>query len=668
MTTPKSPTLKNTSLVALAMVFLSLLTSQAFALTLTETDKLYPVHQDVSYWLTDDQTLNVMQAAKQPEKFALHRETSPLNLGYSKQTLWLNFMINNQTNMDQWILEYRYYPPHQLDIYQKNQSGAFIRVNTSDTIWPSRYLAYQLELPPGESVFYVRMATNSSLTMPFALSTAPVFSEQKQVFYFAQALYFGWISSLILYNAFLFFSLRDRRFGIYASFATSLGIGLALYYGFPQQFLGLAHSVSLSVASTVFLNISILLAIAFIRRFIDTRKALPKSDRVLQALSVIFWMSLVVAIFQPESALSSIILSIGAPVWALSVFVIALVSFLKGHKAARFFLIAWSALLAAAAIGAARNFGWIPTNTFTYYILQIGSAIEMLLLAMALADAMRIERAQHEQTQQASLADSQAMQKILTENQSMLEYKVSSRTQNIQASLSKVQSAFKTYMRFGAMISHEFKNPLNAMLNQIDTLKLEKEHGIDHSERRLTAIEGQATRLKTLFEHWLSTDQLISGQLSPNFKSLALSPWLQDARELIESIHPDCSFEFSAVASEDAYVQMDPTLVQVALFNLIDNACRYSAPGEPITIQTMVSDQSLALSVVNEPASPMNHDQLQESLGAYQSFPKSHHEGTGLGLSLVKLIAETHQGTLAAELIDRRHVQYSMSMPVIQKG
>ena len=418
-------------------------------------------------------------------------------------------------------------------------------------------------------------------------------------------------------------------------------------------------------------NLASLFAIIFARRFLNTPAHAPFGDRVLLLISLFFLTSIVTVLIWPESTTPSWLLSLGAPVGAIIAMVIALLCLIRGYKQARFFLIAWSALLLASVVASLRNFGWVDTTPLTSYSIQIGSAIEMLFLAIALADSMRIERVERERErereriQQASLQDSLANQKVLTSQQSVLEQKVIKRTQNIQASLFKAQSAFKTYMRFGAMISHEFKNPLNAILNQIETLNLERQHGIDQSEKRLTSIEGQAKRLKTLFEHWLSTDQLISGQLSADFKTITLQPWLGETRELIESIHNDRAFEFHLMVNPAAEAVMDATLVQIALFNLVDNACRYSPEDASIRMLAQVTDQKLSLEVVNTPSHPMTEEQLNESLGAYCTFSNKQKDSTGLGLSLVGLIAETHEGSLDAHLLDEGKVRFVMCLPVV---
>jgi len=635
-------------------------------LDLEETENAYSLRSHLFYLLAPGHK-TVRDITQNPQDFKRHTGQSVLNLGYSTKALWLNFTVNNESLSDRWILEYGYYPPKTFELYQKKTDGTYQRLDSPGNKWPSRYLAYKLPLTQGLNEFYLKIHTNASLTVPLTLSTPRHFSQNKQVFYFAQALYFGWVASLILYNLFLFLSFRDQRFGYYILFASSLALALAFYYGFPQQMLEMEYSDTTTIIGTVLFNLASLFAISFARRFLSTKLHAPIGDRVLLFISIIFWASIVTVVIWPESTTSSWLLSLGAPAGAVIAMIIAILCLIRGYKQARFFLIAWSALLLASTIASLRNFGWIETTTLTSYSIQIGSAIEMLLLAIALADSMRIERIEHERLQQSSLADSLAKQKTLTSNQSILERRVNQRTKNIQASLFKVQSAFKTYMRLGAMISHEFKNPLNAILNQIDTLHMERNHGIDQSERRLTSIEGQAKRLKTLFEHWLSTDQLISGQLSTDFKTIDLMPWLEEVRELVENIHSDRRFDFDVTIGLGTKVEMDPTLVQIAFFNLVDNACRYSPKASAVHLWADASNCMLLLGVTNHPITPMTEEKLEESLEAYCTFAQSGNAGTGLGLSLVKLIADTHKGSLNASLTAEGHVSFVIHLPVLDQ-
>lgn len=636
----------------------------AQGLSLKDPDQAYTLTSQIAYLLTDED-LNANQALQREAEFSGHHQNSTLNLGYSAKTLWLLFDLHNQSPLEQWIMEFGYYPPQTFEIYLFDRDHQLQEFDQKAHSWPSRYLAYALDLNQDLRVL-IRLKTNASLTIPLTFSSAQYFTREKQSFYFAQALYFGWVISLTLYNLFLFISLRDLRFGYYVLFAGSLTAALAFYYGFPQQFFDIPYGDLTTIIGTSLFNLAIIFAIAFTRHFLNIRAFMPIGDKILQAVSAIFWLSIFSVILLPDNIVSSWILSAGAPIFTLMTIAMAGYILWRGHKQARFFLIAWSVLLVATTVGAARNFGWLETNTLTSYAIQIGSALEMLLLAIALADTMRIEREQHEQAQATNLADSLAQQGMLQKIQRELQSKVHYRAQNVHQSLSKVQTAFKTYMRFGAMISHEFKNPLNAIINQIETLKIEQQHGIDQAEKRLSAIERQTSRLRDLFEYWLSTDQLISGQLSTDFKLIAMHTWLHDSQELIQSVHPDHQFIFHNKLSPDSEALIDATLVQIGLFNLVDNACQYSKPGSPIVITATQNAQTLTLSVKNQPAKALSANDLKRCLNPYYSISSDTHSGTGLGLSLVKLICEVHHGELNAEINSAQESIFSLVLQTHQ--
>ncbi|WP_447412376.1 7TM-DISM domain-containing protein, partial [Clostridium perfringens] len=80
-------------------------------------------------------------------------------------------------------------------------------------------------------------------------------------------------------------------------------------------------------------------------------------------------------------------------------FVVAWRISMKGISAARFFLLAWSIFLISIFIFVLRNFNVLPYNNFTYYALQIGSGIEVLLLSFALAHKINVFKAEKEESQ-----------------------------------------------------------------------------------------------------------------------------------------------------------------------------------------------------------------------------------------------------------------------------
>lgn len=113
----------------------------------------------------------------------------------------------------------------------------------------------------------------------------------------------------------------------------------------------------------------------------------------------------------------------------------------KGKRAAVIFLVAFSALIISSVIGSLWGLNILPTHFITVYGFQIGSAVEMILLALALADRVNDSRKAHFAAQaQVLLAERQRVE-ALQESERALEARVSQRTAELSDSLEKLKLA-----------------------------------------------------------------------------------------------------------------------------------------------------------------------------------------------------------------------------------
>ncbi|MBQ0776251.1 MAG: diguanylate cyclase, partial [Pseudomonas sp.] len=118
------------------------------------------------------------------------------------------------------------------------------------------------------------------------------------------------------------------------------------------------------------------------------------------------------------------------------------VSLYRRHPGARFFVLAWISLLLSILVMALHNLGTLPSNAFTANALLFGSAAEMLLLSLALADRINSIQQAQDQAQQDALAVNREMLAALRDNERLLESRVAERTlaleaANVQLQLSK---------------------------------------------------------------------------------------------------------------------------------------------------------------------------------------------------------------------------------------
>jgi signal transduction histidine kinase len=315
----------------------------------------------------------------------------------------------------------------------------------------------------------------------------------------------------------------------------------------------------------------------------------------------------------------------------------------KGHESAKFYLIAWAFLCTGAIIATLRAFDWVPTNVLTAYAIQIGTGLEMLFLSYALAYRIQSERARREFAQHEALDAKNAMVEALRASEEKLETLVAERTCQLEASLASEQKLHEQYVRFSAMISHEFRNPLNNIQAQADLLEREKKLGIDQFDRRLGVISSAIQQLALLFDRWMQSDRINNELALRNVQRVPTNEWVKDLVERYQGSAYQHPILFEA-ASSNAHVMADEALLQIAVINLLDNACKYSADNTSIKVRIRIEAQRIGIEVEDEGEGidPAHHSAIfEEHFRVNMAHPR---RGTGLGLAFVQRIAELHQG------------------------
>ena len=113
---------------------------------------------------------------------------------------------------------------------------------------------------------------------------------------------------------------------------------------------------------------------------------------------------------------------------------------LKRQRSAYFFLAAFALLMLGGATTTLRAMGIVPTNAFTVDAIQLGSALEMLLLAFALADRFNVMRREKAKVQAELLQAQQQLVDTLQSSERKLEQRVAQRTDELQLLNSKLEA------------------------------------------------------------------------------------------------------------------------------------------------------------------------------------------------------------------------------------
>ena len=576
-----------------------------------------------------------------------------LNFGFTASTYWvrLNLAAPAGATSD-YLLEVPYASLDHLDVWVPGRppwrTGS--QHPMSSRAYPDHFFVFPVHLGPEPVQVYLRVQSNYALTLPLYLWQAERFQVERQNTLILQFLYYGGLLALLSYNLFLYLSLHDRRFLFYSLYAATFGLGIFAGNGYGRMVLwpDAAHFDEFS--QNLLLALAAVFLVQFSREFLQTQTRLPRCDRLLKICGGgfgILSLGFFACMFWPDMPVRWLNLGMMADGLMLgaSSFGIGWLALRRGHASARFFILAWCCLSLGMLVATLRAFSWLPTNGLTSYALQISSAFEMLLLAFALADLIHQERAARTRAQDEALQSHRQMLAALRVSEDQLERAVQERTIQLEVALRKEQALIQQYVRFGSMISHEFRNPLGIIDSQASLMRKERELGRDQTEKRLTIIASATRRLAMMFERWMLTDRLGHAlqHLAP--APLVLTPWLQHLLELNPHWVSNHLLR-TRWAPDVPAVLADASLLEMVLSNLLDNAGKYSPEGSQITLETCAKPGFGGFSVLDKGmgiAPELHADIFYEF---FRVAPEGPIRGMGLGLPLVQRVVEVHGGQI----------------------
>ncbi len=194
-------------------------------------------------------------------------------------------------------------------------------------------------------------------------------------------------------------------------------------------------------------------------------------------------------------------------------------------------------------------------------------------------------------------------------------------------------------------LSHDLQTPLTSILGVFETLKGGAGLSQEQSGRLADLGHEQAERLLRLVRNLLNVAKLEGGALQ-----LHLSPLLLEdvVRVAIRSLTPDDSLRIRLESlGEPVEVQGDAVLLQQIVFNLIDNALKFSSPREPVNLCLTRTQGSVCLEVLDRGCGIRAEDTEHIFERFFRGTTPRKIAGSGLGLHIGKLLAELHQGDVS---------------------
>ena len=213
--------------------------------------------------------------------------------------------------------------------------------------------------------------------------------------------------------------------------------------------------------------------------------------------------------------------------------------------------------------------------------------------------------------------------------------------------LARLDQSFESMRRLVADASHELRTPLSVIRGEAD-VALAKERGAAEYRESLAIILDESRRLCRLVDDLLNLARADAGHVKLRIQEFYLNELLADCCRSVGPLAASRQLAVACQCPDDVPFQGDEELLRRLVLNLLDNAIRFTPPGGKVTVSLDARDSSLRIQVadtgigISEDSVPHVFDRFYRADKA-----RSRHEGGfGLGLSIVKWIAEAHGGTV----------------------
>ncbi|MHA6260813.1 ATP-binding protein [Sporosarcina sp. CAU 1771] len=583
------------------------------------------------YLLEDKEKKWTVQDVIPMNDFVLNTEKIP-NMGYTKSAYWVKFIVENQTEETERLLEITYPPLNKMDIFMYREDGVVKELQLGakypfyERVLPNPNYAFTFDIEKDEALtFYIRFEAEGSMQMPIIIWEQMGYANKKQVDFLLLGMFYGITGIMAIYNLFLYFALRHKSYlyyvlVIFMAFFVSISLsGVGFQFVWPNSPWWNTRSI------VFFITMGSVFALLFTKSFLNLRDYLPKWKKLLNALIGLSLFNALFVFISYQWALNLMLLSLGSAIGFI--LLSAFYCLKKGAREARFFIVGWFVFLIGVLTSTLADAAFIPLNAITSNIWQVSVTFEVLLLSFALADRINILRAEKE----SAIKEAHDNQLLAVEN---------------------LKKSDELKDEFLAITSHELRTPLYAMIGLTESLK----DGVagkvsSEMEDHLEMIISSGERLTGLVNDLLDLSKLKHDAIEIQLQSISLKelvdvlitfckPLIKD--KVLTLVNEVPSSLTNVIADQDRLTQI--------LYNLIGNAIKFTDTGQ-ITISGKKEEEEFVISV-SDTGKGMTTLQVQAIFEPFHqsgNFLSRDIGGTGIGLSIAKQLIELHGGKINVE-------------------
>lgn len=459
----------------------------------------------------------------------------------------------------------------------------------------------------------------------------------------------GAIIALALYNFLLFFWTRLPDYFYYALYLLCTWIGWAAVFKVFVQTANLTHPALLMTPFYLMMVTNTL----FYRHFLslDTRhRRLTGYANVIAAMAAI-------GAFLPfllPLDINYLLINLLTACWLVGGLISGLVCSRQGFLPSRFFLAGFACLAVGGAAVVLPYLG-LPRLTHKEYLLTlVTQTLDVLFLALALADRINTLRAEREQAlEYASVVDKSATASLMEANQ------------KLHQALAMAEANQRQKNHFLMAIGHELRTPLNAIsgaLSQLDdAAPLDERHSL-HG-----LIRYGAEQLSAQVENLIVLAETDDCQLQPQ-RRLFYVAWLaQDLRRLLadQLAHKPVAWQLDVTGPAISAYWGDDHLLRRLLAPVLENACKFTDAGQ-VRVRLALGPEAVTVEVQDSgPGIPAElRQQIFESFTQASMGYRRRHGGLGIGLTVCQRLTRVLGASITLDSTPGQGSRFTLRVPL----
>ena len=229
--------------------------------------------------------------------------------------------------------------------------------------------------------------------------------------------------------------------------------------------------------------------------------------------------------------------------------------------------------------------------------------------------------------------------------------------------LARLERSFAAARHFSADAAHELRTPLTILKGEIE-VALRAAPGREEDRRVLESCQEEVDRLVALVEDLLLLARADAGAMDPPRDPVDLRAVIEDVTPGLRVLAKRAGVALGTRHSEAVTVAGSAPMLFRLLFNLADNAIKYSGAGARVEIALGTRDGHAVLEVHDDGPGIPPADQAHLFDRFYRGDPARSRGGAGLGLALARSIAEVHRGRITVESLPGKGTSFRVLLPL----